>query len=518
MTNTYDAICIGSGMGGLVAGALAAQEGKRVLVLEKHSAFGGAVNTYRRKGMRLEVGLHGTDGLDPADPKYRLFNKLDLYNRVDFVKATDELYTVRHPILEKPFTMPVDPARAIEATKDRFPRHADGIEEFFKIVNEIRSKVSLISQRQGDVLFWLVNAPIAVFRFWILGKMEKTTVSALLDRLFGDDEAIKFALCANLGYYGDDPDNFSLMYFSVGQGSFLAGGCHYIRGGSHHLTDTLVEMITSAGGEVLPRRCVEEIIVERGKAVGVVHVDASSGEDPREARAGAVFGNAAPEHLSTMLPEDRREKFMKKHTGRPLSPSLWTVHFVLDRPLGDFGSPGYSTFVYPAWHERFSQMAQNWEVMSTPPGDRTPMYVVVDYSAIDSGIGDEDKYMVTLCGFDRPSNWESLDRAEYKARKAAWLDRISSDLYRQFPGMEEHVLFKEMATALTMKKFINNPGGAVYGYAQDMISSGRFRPNAVTSVPGLFLSSSYALPGGGVTGAMLSGQNAFRFARRKGFI
>ena len=42
MNDHYDAISIGSGLGGLTAGALAALDGKKVLVLERHNRFGGA--------------------------------------------------------------------------------------------------------------------------------------------------------------------------------------------------------------------------------------------------------------------------------------------------------------------------------------------------------------------------------------------------------------------------------------------------------------------------------------------
>ena len=43
MQGDYDAIVIGSGLGGLTADALFAHAGHRVLVLEQNQSFGGAV-------------------------------------------------------------------------------------------------------------------------------------------------------------------------------------------------------------------------------------------------------------------------------------------------------------------------------------------------------------------------------------------------------------------------------------------------------------------------------------------
>ena len=60
MAIDYDAIVIGSGLGGLTAGALYARAGHRVLVLEQNDRFGGAATTYHRGSMTIEASLHET--------------------------------------------------------------------------------------------------------------------------------------------------------------------------------------------------------------------------------------------------------------------------------------------------------------------------------------------------------------------------------------------------------------------------------------------------------------------------
>lgn len=55
----WDAIVIGSGIGGLsAAGLLAGVDNRRVLVLEKHMAPGGLMQAFRRDGACWDVGLH----------------------------------------------------------------------------------------------------------------------------------------------------------------------------------------------------------------------------------------------------------------------------------------------------------------------------------------------------------------------------------------------------------------------------------------------------------------------------
>ena len=62
MPRNFDAIVIGSGLGGLTAGALSARSGLRVLVLERNDTFGGAATVYRHNGLTIETSLHEIDG------------------------------------------------------------------------------------------------------------------------------------------------------------------------------------------------------------------------------------------------------------------------------------------------------------------------------------------------------------------------------------------------------------------------------------------------------------------------
>lgn len=54
----WDAIVIGSGIGGLTTASLLAQKGQRVLVLEQHWAAGGCMHTFESKGYRFGTGIH----------------------------------------------------------------------------------------------------------------------------------------------------------------------------------------------------------------------------------------------------------------------------------------------------------------------------------------------------------------------------------------------------------------------------------------------------------------------------
>ncbi|MEM1091501.1 MAG: NAD(P)-binding protein, partial [Pseudomonadota bacterium] len=58
LADRYDAVVIGSGMGGLTVAALLSELGQRVCVLEQHYTAGGYTHSYERNGYEWDVGVH----------------------------------------------------------------------------------------------------------------------------------------------------------------------------------------------------------------------------------------------------------------------------------------------------------------------------------------------------------------------------------------------------------------------------------------------------------------------------
>ena len=128
----WDVIVIGSGIGGLSAAAALAREGKRVLVVERHTQLGGLTQTFERNGYRFNVGVHYIGGAGDTDghagPAKKIFDVLTphgipmasmgpVYDRVHFPGMTIEF---EHPA-----------ARLVETLKVRFPSEAAGIDRYF---------------------------------------------------------------------------------------------------------------------------------------------------------------------------------------------------------------------------------------------------------------------------------------------------------------------------------------------------------------------------------------------------
>jgi len=336
------------------------------------------------------------------------------------------------------------------------------------------------------------------------------SVAVVFERAFGNDEAIKCALAANLAYYHDDPNRLWWIFFAVAQGGYLASGGRYVRGGSQRLSEALARAIEAAGGEIRLSRTVREIELDgAGRPAAVIH-GASKGGDREVVQTRAVAGNAAPAVLATMLPEGSRARFRAAYARQGLSISLFAAVYGLSKPPRDFGVRAYSNFLLPPWMTRLADYRRCAHLLGGEPDDApAPVLTVVDYSAIDSGLGGPP-YPVSVVGVDRVENWQGLDQAAYGAKRKRWLDRIARIIDEEFPGFAAHVVASSLGTAQSIQHFLNAPHGAIYGFAptppQKPIWHGIER-SAKTPVPGLYLASSYA-GSGGFTGAIMGGAAA----------
>ena len=508
----FDAIVIGSGLGGLTAAALYARANRQVLVLERNNSFGGAATVYRHGALAIEASLHEIDGLDPDDAKFPLLRALGLDQGLDFVEVGD-LYEVRGPQFNPPFVLPHGMESALAAARARFPAHSEALEEYFRRLSAVRGGTSFAQHHQDDTgKWWLRHFPEGVRKLWPVLREGRASLSDVMDDLFGADEIVKLALAANLSYYHSDPDRLPFLLYAVPQASYLMGGGHYLRGGSQALSDRLVALIREADGVVESARDVDILVIENHRVTGVGH-HARAGGDPQTEFAPVVFGNAAPQRLADMMQPADRAVFLARFAHRRPSVSLWTIAIGLDRPASEFGVKHYSTFILPTWLKSLRDFRDAPAVLAEPSGARMPPYVFVDYSRIDSGLNPAAPYLGTLCGMDVVENWARRSREENRARRERWMDRIVTDLDGQFPGIAKAVMQREMASAETMSHYLNTPGGGVYGFMSDASRFGPSQMSPRTPIKGLWLASAF-VSGGGFTGAMLGGAAAARAALR----
>lgn len=495
----YDIVIIGAGLGGLTSGALLARAGRKVLVIEKSNSVGGAASSYKVGDLFVEGSLHETSNpQDPRDIKHDVLKRAGVLDALTWVPG-GALYQVRGGPLTSPLLVPDDFNAAREALIVRFPDARAGITRLLGEMEQIAIAAGTLSRgatafrNPANVLGALMKLLPAI-RDWKLSLAEK------LQRTFGDNEAVKCALAANLSYYHDDPSTLWWVFFAIAQGSLLLSGGRYVHSGSQRLSSALAREIKKAGSETILRRVVTGI--EKDDATFRISHTAKDGTDLKTVEAARVISNAAPSTTASLLPDQYAAPFLNRYEGRPASISLFALTLGLSKPPREFGFSSYSTQLLPDWMTKLADYAQAASLMAGEPADKMPPLAIADYAAIESGVP-APPYVLTIIAPDQLSNWGGLDQDAYRAKRARWQDAIVNHLDRHFPGLAGAVVASSFNTAASVRQYLGAPGGAVYGFAPVPPRSlfGAPKRSPLTAVPGLYLSSAYA-GFGGYTGAI----------------
>ncbi len=494
MQDQYDIIIIGAGLGGLTAGAKLSKEGYKILLIEQHDIPGGCATTFSRKGYTVEVGLHELDGLDEKDVKRTIFNELDVFNHVEFVKLP-EFYRFLHK--DETFIMPHNREEAVRRLVARFPDEKKAIRKYFNIIYGFYKEIRRYPKNK--VLKALLM-PVFPLLYPTLTKFSKKSIGNVLD-LITDNEEMKLLLTANAAYYHDDLHTLSSVFFSLGQASYFKGG-YYIRGGSQKLSDHLASFIQQHGGEIVYRHLVTGIKTNNGRATGVEYRKMRGRETPVvSANARYVVANAAIPNVINMLDDGPRELLEERTSGMKTACSILTLYLGLNKSPSEFGSKHYSTFVIGDHINDLHDMTRDMKSHDFT----NKSFTFVDYSQINSDLAPEGKHFMVIATTDYIENWEGLSRTEYREKKKEISGILIRRLEKVLPGISATIEYTEMATPKTIERYTMNPQGSVYGYAQTVEQSGRNRIRAKSPVEGLYFASAWAFPGGGFTGAIISG-------------
>jgi len=132
-------------------------------------------------------------------------------------------------------------------------------------------------------------------------------------------------------------------------------------------------------------------------------------------------------------------------------------------------------------------------------------FVFVDYGMIDSGLAPEGKATGVICTMDYAADWAGLDKKAYRKKKEEAAKILIARLEKVLPGVEKIIEYKETGTPLTIQRYTFNTEGTPYGFAQILSQTAKKRLPVKSIIPGLYFASAWSSPGGGFTGAILSG-------------
>jgi phytoene dehydrogenase-like protein len=215
----YDAIVIGSGLGGLTSAALLARAGRSVLIVERHDRPGGYAHAFRRRGYRFDSAVHLVSGCEPVPFEgggvlHDLLSDLGVRDRCDFVRV-DPCYRVEWPGMT--LDAPCELDRFAEAHAERFPKAEKGIRGFLEDCLQIRGEASRAEEQAGPL-----RRPE---RYPLLLRYRRATLAQVLEARV-EDPGARAALAALWPYLGLPPSRVSFLYYATMLTSYVADGAY----------------------------------------------------------------------------------------------------------------------------------------------------------------------------------------------------------------------------------------------------------------------------------------------------
>jgi all-trans-retinol 13,14-reductase len=497
----FDTIVIGSGIGGLTAAALLANEAnERVLVLEQHYTAGGFTHTFRRKGYEWDVGVHYVgEVMNPKREVRQIFDAITDGNLkwacmgevYDTIIIGEERYE---------FVKGVHNFKA--RMKEYFPGEEAAIEAYVQRVKTVVANGKLYFAEKA-----LPRPLSAVVGGWmrssVLKDARKTTADVLAE--LTDNVRLRAVLAGQFGDYGLSPSQGSFFVHSMVVNHYFEGGAYPI-GGSAQIAATILPVIERAGGKVFTNATVDEILVERNRAVGVRLADG------REIRAPKVISGAGVHTtFRKLVPRAVAEQHGFPDLARKVQPSVGHLSLYLgfEQTAAELDLPRSNLWVFPS-DDHDANMAR----LSTDPENAEMPAVYISFpgakdpSFTDRYPGRTTVEVVTLAPYAWFAKWEErrwMRRGpDYDALKEHLSDRLLEALYTQCPQLRGKVAFQNLSTPLSTRHFANFSNGEIYGLAQ---SPKRFaqrwlRPS--TPIKGLYLTGA-DICSAGVAGALFGG-------------
>ncbi|UPJ59290.1 NAD(P)/FAD-dependent oxidoreductase [Bradyrhizobium sp. 192] len=495
----FDALVIGSGMGGLSAASLLAQNGRRVLVLEQHNVIGGLTQSYTRKGYRWSVGLHyiGDVG-SPQTTTWKLFDTVT-GGAIEWAPLPS-IYN-RMVIGERRYDIPAGAAEYAAALKSYFPGQASAIDRYLDLVRAVsKSSAGYFAQKA------LPQSRAADAYDRLCGTFhdysDRLTIDVL--RELTDDPELIAVICANWGDYSLEPSKSSFAMHCMLAKHYLNGG-HYPVGGGAAFGRAIVPIIEAAGGVVLHGAEVAEIMVDRGRTTGV---RLASGE---VVACPLVISNAGVHNtFGRLLPADvRTEAGLDGAVGQVVeSYTVVGANIGFNRPAQELGFDGSNIWAHPSNDFEANLAAHRRDFAAPFPWTFTTFPSAKDPSFDAECPGKSTVEMYGYTDFRHFEKWAGsrwMKRGEdYLALKNAIKERLLAELFRHVPAARSALDYVEISTPLSYETFVKRERGGFMGIES---SPQRFRQSwlrAATPIDGLFLSGQDVTTDG-VIGALVGG-------------
>lgn len=494
----YDAVVIGSGMGGLTTAALLSELGWTVCVLEQHYTAGGYTHSYERKGYEWDVGVHYIGDVGVKTRTRKMFDFLS-GGKLEWA-AMDAEYD-RFYIGDEVFSAIAGKQEFHDNLLQRFPDEHSAIDRYLELLAEVSGAMSAYGM--GRLLKpWQQTIAAPLMKWQTPDCLFRSTYEVLSE--LTDNQDLIAVLCGQWGDMGLPPKRSAFMAHAMIARHYMHGGFYPV-GGSWKIAESIIPRIQRSGGEVFTYARVNEILVDAGKVIGVAMTDGHRIECPCVISSAGVNNTFSDLLQANVVKVYGYDRLLAK-----VKPSFahLCVYVGLLETAEQLGLPKTNFWIYPhndydAAVEQFVQdkNAAFPVVYISFPSAKDPDY-------LNRHPGTATIEIVAPAPYEWFAQWQDSTwgkrGVEYDALKKNLCDRLMQHLYDKLPHLQGKVDYYEVSSPLSTDWFAGYRRGELYGleHSSERLQQKWLGPR--TRISGLWLTGQDVLTCG-VTGAMMAG-------------
>lgn len=433
----YDAVIIGSGLGGLECAHILSKAGMSVLLLERGTQAGGCLQSYRRLGLAFDTGFHYVGGLDEGQSLHSAFRHLGLL-RLPWQRLDNHFDRVT--IGNQTFNFAQGYDAFVETLTAAFPAERDALNKYADMLKQC-----------GEQQFDALNPQTGESS--LLSRLFETSAYQYLTETFHDPLLIN-VLCGTSLKMELRKESLPLFTFAHGNGSFIESSWR-LKGDGSLIVNSLVDGIRMHGGEIICNTEVRELVEKDGK---LVHAVCSNGE----IYEGTIFiSNIHPAVTCNLVKQSSRMKkvYRSRITHLENTFGMFTVSLRI-KP---------QTLRYFNWNQYIYKEPDVW----TFHLKNNPVSGVL----VSCRIPEDGSKYVQQVDLLTPMNWSECEQwshtevgrrgEDYKAMKKRVADECITLAERFIPGLRDRITECYTSTPLTYRNYTLTPEGSAYGLRKD---------------------------------------------------
>lgn len=463
----YDILIIGSGLGGLVCGLILAMEGKSVVILEKNAQIGGALQTFRRDGVKFDTGVHYVGSLDEGQPLHPYFNYLGILDKLTIEKLDVDGYdkvSFGKEGIEYPHAQGFE--NFVTQLLVYFPEEEEGLRKYVSLIKDTCDNFSLYNLEIEPN----IEAEIALFEKSALELINSCTENKKLRAVLSG---------VNLLYAGSG-DKTPFYVHALIVNHYMLSAYRFPKGGDQ-ISKALEKQFRSYGGKIIRTAEVIKLNYEEGR------IDKAIIKDGREFHADLFISNLHPQETITLFnTEGIRKSYINRIKSLKNTPSCFILYVVLK----DNALP------YRNYNNYHFDNEDVWSSTNYPKGKWANDFAIFYSKSSKNPDYCESISVLAYMNYEEVEAWKEtinlrhneMSRGqtynEFKEEKAQHLLDKAEVL---IPEIRKKLKSYHTSSPLTQRDYLNVSNGSLYGVERDFNSPLKSYLSSQTKVKNLFL-------------------------------